>query len=328
MVDFTSAGKTPLIWVLTDDRAGNVSQCMGVAEALNLPFDIKKLEYTAAAALPNFIMMASFGGLTESTRVNMTMPWPDIVIAAGRRTAPVARHIKKLNNGRTFLVQIMHPGNTGVDEFDLIAVPHHDSMPDAANILKITGAPHRITSARLEKEADRWKGAFDALPSPRIALLVGGATKRRSFTDDMARDLGQAATAMAKAAGGSLLVTTSRRTGEAADALIASLEPPFTAFRWGDEGDNPYFGYLALADAIVVTGDSVSMCSEACATRKPTYIYSPKRFAPHKHTLLHKELFERGYARPFEGKLDVWDHEPLNAATDVAAEIRKRAWLD
>ena len=121
------------IWNLIDDRAGNQSQCLGVGEALGLKYEIRDLKYTPAAALPNFVMGKSFGGLTASSRVNLVEPWPDIIIAAGRRCSPVARHIKTLNNGNTFLVQIMYPGDTGLDEFDLVCTPRHDEIKGGAN---------------------------------------------------------------------------------------------------------------------------------------------------------------------------------------------------
>ena len=314
----------PAIWLLIDDRAGNRSQCLGVAEALGLKFEVRGLEYTAAGALPQFILGASFFGLTPGSRAELAPPWPDLVIAAGRRTAPVARRIKRVNGGATYLVQIMDPGPTGAGEFDLIAAPRHDTITDRPNVMRITGAPHRITPARLAVAAAEWRGRFADLPRPWIALIVGGSTRRRTFTDAMARDLGRAASAMAADAGGALLVTTSRRTGAAAQALLDEIAVPKRVYRWGDEGENPYYGYLAVADAVIVTGDSVSMCSEACATTGPVYIYAPKALSTAKHARLHGELFEKGYARPLAGRLETWTHAPLNPAGDVARAVRQR----
>ena len=315
---------SPTTWLLIDDRAGNESQVRGVADALGLRIEIRDIAYTAAGALPNYILGDSLGGLTASSRVNLVPPWPDLVIAAGRRTAPVARYIKSKNGGKTFLTQLMYPGDTGLEDFDLIAVPNHDGIPDRPNLIHITGAPHRVTADKLEVEARAWQGRFDDLSRPRIALIVGGSTKRRTFTDEMAAELARLASKMAMDRGGSLLVSTSRRTGEAAATLIDGISVPHHLFRWGDEGDNPYFAYLAMADAVVVTGDSVSMCSEACATGRPVYIYAPKKLTTHKHAKLHTELYEKGYARPLEGVLEDWTHPPLNAAQEIAAEIRKR----
>ncbi|MEO5337794.1 MAG: mitochondrial fission ELM1 family protein [Magnetospirillum sp. WYHS-4] len=319
----------PLVWLLIDDRAGNRSQVMGVAQVLGLPYIKQELEYTAAGALPNMVLGASFHGLTKNSRINLAPPWPDLAIAAGRRTAPVARYIKEKSGGKTFLCQIMYPGETGIDDFDLVAVPHHDRVPPLPNFLPITGAPHPVTPQRLAESRQDWEDRLEPLPRPRIALIVGGSTKRREFTAPLARELGEKVAAMARKTGGSLLVTTSRRTGEGArQALLEAIAGiPAHVFTWGDGGDNPYFGYLALADAIVVTGDSVSMCSEACATAAPVYIFAPKALTVHKHGVLHQELYAKGYARPLEEKLDAWSHEPLNAATPIAAEIRRRLGL-
>ncbi|HEY9079902.1 mitochondrial fission ELM1 family protein [Magnetovibrio sp.] len=325
-------GEHARVWLLIDDRAGNRSQVLGVARALGLPFEIKNIEYTAAAALPNYMLMASFSMLTQSCRVNLAAPWPDIVIAAGRRTAPVARRIKELSKGRTYLVQVMHPGSTGEDDFSLICVPRHDGMGEAENRFTMTGAPHGVTAESLAEAMQKWGGTFDHLPSPRIALIVGGDTKRKKFTPDMARELGAQAAKLARDAGGSLLVTTSRRsTPEATAALIDALgDVPANVFKWGDDGDNPYMAYLALADHIIVTGDSVSMCSEACATGRPVYIFAPKKMIAHKHAKLHQDLYAQGFARTFDGvdSLQDWSHAPLNAAFEVADELRKRLGLD
>lgn len=316
------------VWLLIDDRAGNKSQVLGVARALGLKFEIKDIRYTIAAELPNYMLMASFSMLTQGARVNLMAPWPDIVIAAGRRTAPVARRIKELSKGKTFLAQIMYPGSSGEDDFSLIAIPKHDEVPPAENRFEMIGAPHCVTAEALAEARILWKGRFDHLPKPHVALIVGGDTKRKKFTPQMARELGERAAALAKGAGGSLLITTSRRsTPEAVNALLDAIgDTPAHVFKWGDGGDNPYMAYLAFADHVIVTGDSVSMCSEACATGRPVYIFAPKKMTAHKHAKLHQDLYTLGYAKPLEDAeaLIEWSHEPLNAANAIAQEIRRR----
>ena len=308
------------IWVLADDRAGNRSQCMGVAQALGLSFETRELRYGILAGFPNTLLGASFAGLTATSRAGLSPPWPEAVIAAGRRTAPVARYIKRLSGGRTRLFQIMHPGG-GSSDFDLIAVPNHDTAGDGPNILRITGAPHGMTNTRLVAAATEWGQRLENLPRPRIVLIVGGSTRNRRFGVDMARELGRIASGMAVASGGSLMVTTSRRTDDAGEALLTEINVPAHIHRWEDSGDNPYIGYLGLADAVIVTGESVSMCSEACAVPVPVYIYGPPELISAKHRRFHEELFQRGFARPLDGRLDEWTHPPLNAANSIAHEI-------
>ncbi len=309
---------------MLDDRAGHRSQCLGVAEALGLGFEVRRLEYRARAGLPNVLLGATLGGLTSASRRDLGPPWPDLVIAAGRRTAPVARAIKKASGGASRLVQIMFPGNVGAGELDLIAAPSHDNLPLRRNLYRTIGAPHWITQARLDDAAGEWREHFQDLPRPRIALLVGGSTRRRTFTEALARDLAATVSTMAAEAGGSLLVSTSRRSADAAETLISGLGVPARVYRWDDEGDNPYFGYLALADAFVVTGDSVSMCSEACYVTRPVYIYAPGELCVPKHARMHQDLYKGGYARPLSGTLEKWTHRSLDTAGQIAAEIRKR----
>lgn len=315
----------PSVWVLADDRAGNVSQAQGVAEALGWPFQVKHIPYTATAGLPNILRGRSLIGVERSARAGLAPPWPDVVIAAGRRTAPVARWIKARSGGVAYLCQIMWPGAAGIDDFDLIAVPTHDDLPGIRpNVLRITGAPHRVTDGRLAVERAKWSDRLGSLRSPRIALIVGGSTKNRTFTPAMARELGRLAAGVAERSGGSLLITTSRRTGaEATQALMAAVPNASEAFLWGTTaGENPYFAYLAMADAVIVTGDSVSMVSEACATTVPVYIYGPEGLVAPKHARLHRHLYGLGMAEPLGETFSRWSHPPLNAANDIAGLIR------
>lgn len=314
----------PPVWVLADDRAGNVGQCLGVAEALGLEFVVKQIRYDRLGVLPNALRGASLVGLTRETRAGLAGPWPRLVVAAGRRTAPVARWIKRRSGAA--LVQIMDPGPGGRGEFDLIVVPNHDGVgPRGANVRRITGAPHRATPERLAEAAALWHPRLAALPRPWLAVVVGGATRRRPFTPAMAAELGARVSGLAAQSGGSVLVTTSRRTGaEAEAALLAAIPEPRFVHAWGAGGDNPYLGFLALADAVVVTGDSVSMACEACAASAPVYVYAPEGWAAAKHARLHAELYRLGLARPLAGvaRLEEWTHPPLNPARDIAAEIR------
>lgn len=314
----------PIVWVLADDRAGNVSQAVGVAEALGWPFIIKDIRPNSLARVPNALLGASLWGIDASSRAALVPPWPDVVIGAGRRTAPVARWIKRRSGGRTLLAQIMFPGRIGAAEFDLIAVPAHDRLRSPpANVVRILGAPHRVTAERLRQEALRWQDRFTALPRPRVALIVGGATGRRPFSPELARDLGEKTAALAAQVSGSVLISTSRRTGrEAEAALLAAIPEPRFVYRWGDGGENPYFAYLGLADVVVVTGDSMSMCSEACATPGPVYIFAPPGWASPKHERLHAELYAQGMARPLGEAFSSWSHAPLNPATTIADALR------
>ena len=267
-------------------------------------------------------------GIDQASAERLKPPFPDFAIAAGRRAAPVLRWLKKQSGGKTKIIQIMFAGNVGIKDFDLIVLPEHDGCKlIRPNILRVVGAPHRITPERLKSEREKWADAFKDLPVPKIALIVGGATKDKPFTPAMARDLAEKAVAFSKAVGGrSFLVTTSRRTGAEQEKILRETLPdPKYFYGWGDtQNENPYFGFLACADYILVTGDSVSMCSEACAANAPVFIYAPQGSVGKKHALLHCQLYDGGYAQPLDGDANIKEHKPLNAAQAVADEIKRR----
>jgi mitochondrial fission protein ELM1 len=124
-------------------------------------------------------------------------------------------------------------------------------------------------------------------------------------------------------AGGSVLVTMSRRTPEAARDLIAHRLKQLPGMVWDGQGPNPYFAFLAAADHILVTEDSANMATEAASTGKPVHILAMDGHSQ-KFDRFHAELRDLGAARPFTGALDSWSYEPLNETDRAAAEILKR----
>jgi len=308
------------IWVLADDRPGNVSQALGVAEALDRPFTVKTIRYNAWGKLHNAVRAASRRGLELWSRKAIeTKPPPELVIAAGRRTAPLARWLKRRYGSR--LVQMMDPGWPGRERFDLIAVPRHDALPDAPNVIRTLGACHRATPALLAAEAARWRDRLPDLPRPWTLVAVGGSTASRTFGPDDARTLMAGCRDLLP---GSLLIVTSRRTGPAAEAALQGFG---WLHRWREGEDSPHLALLALADQVVVTGDSMSMCCEACANGGPVFISAPASLTEPKHALLHRALYEAGYARPLGGDTTPWRHAPLNASAEVAAAIVRHGLL-
>ena len=321
------------VWVLADQYVGNLNQCLGVAEALGLPYQTKLIAYNRWACLPNLILGPTRAHLSGDGASRISAPWPDIVIAAGRRTVPVARAIKYFSRGHAFLVQTMWPGLPTAD-LDLIASPFHDRLKERTNLIRTIGAPHNVTQERLNAAAEVWYQRLGDVPRPRIALLVGGNTRHHRFTPTLAEKLGRQTSDLVRKWGAGLMVSTSRRTDSVArKALIESLEDGTKIYIWRDEcGDNPYLAYLALSDTVVVTGDSTSMCTEACATGRPVYIFAPAESTGPKHRRLHKMLYDYGSARPLSAALNStsligWSYKPINDAVKIAREISHRMGL-
>jgi mitochondrial fission protein ELM1 len=271
------------VWVLTDDHPGNTTQSLGLIKALGWSYEIKELHFTPLIHLHDGLF-GVFGatrlGLDRTRSALLAPPWPDLIVTTGWRTEHVARWIKKQNQGRTRLVQMGRKGGRVADQFDLVVSCTYFRLPPHSRRIEITAPLTQVTAEQLAQAAERWHGLFENAPHPRIALLVGGTSSLHRLDAETARRMGEEVKAFAQAARGSVFATTSRRTGrEAAEALKRGLGTSSYVHVWQPgQQDNPYLAYLALADVIIVTGESESMLAEAAATGKPVYIYPlPKR---------------------------------------------------
>jgi len=272
---------TPRVWVLLGKGTGGNVQMRNLADALGWPYTTRQLYHNVFNRVPNLLLGASALSVDRSRSDPLEPPWPDLVIAASRRSAPVARWIRKRSGGRSRLVHLFHT-QAPLSDFDLIITLPQYRLPQRANILHLNSALNRIDPERLARDAARWQTQFASLPRPHIALIVGGTSSSYVLDPATAARLGQEASAEAHDTGGSLLISTTPRTpAAAADALFAAIEAPAFRYRWkAADPDNPYFALLALADRFVVTVDSASVPVEACATGKPVAMFEwPRRQA-------------------------------------------------
>jgi len=270
-----SAGeKVPQVWLLMGRKAGDNTQVLALAEALGWPFEIKKFVYRKYELIANLVFGATLSGVVGEASSSLGPPWPDLVISAGRRNEPVARWIQRQADSSVRLVHIGRPW-AALQRFDLIVTTPQYQLPDRPNVVRNMLPLHRVTDARLASESRKWTPRFAHLPRPWIAVLLGGDSGPFVFTPEKGARLGRQINQMAKDTGGAVLVSDSARTPEAAlDAFQSELDVPALVYRWqATDGENPYFAYLAVADTIVVTGESMSMLTEACATRKPLIVF-------------------------------------------------------
>lgn len=318
----------PITWLLLDDRAGNRTQVQGVAMRLGWPVEAKEIRYNALGALPNALLGAHLWHLKQESKNAVKPPYPDLVISAGRRTAPVALSIRA-HSPNTRLVHCMWP-EISPQLFDLILAPEHDMHKrEGGNMLYTLGAPHGITHERLVHEAERWQGRVARLPRPHIALIVGGSGRGVKYTPDDFKTLAAYASSEAERLGGSLLITSSPRTGTQNCEIIRKLlTVPNYFHEWKPGGENPYIGFLALADVIIVTGDSISMCSEACSTGKPVYVFVPPHVNNSKQSFFRNALFTRGHAKSHTSTIRPdWQPQPLQDAASIAANMIREHFL-
>lgn len=309
--------KTLKSWIVTEGIAGTENQCLGVAEALG----ILPVVHRIGLRQPWKSLSPYLGCETANTFLpKFEEPWPDLLLASGRKSIAASRYIKKMSGGKTFTVQIQDP-RINPKYFDLVAVPEHDPAR-GENVITTVAAANRLTGYKLDAAKTEFASLFAMLPGPRIAVLLGGKSKAYTITPYMMRLLG----AQLAALPGTPLITASRRTEQPErDALLQGLGDKPHYF-WDGTGTNPYFGMLAWADYILVTADSVSMLGDAATTGKPVYVIGLDGGTP-RFDKFHKNLVDKGIARPFKGVLEHWHYPPLADSARIADEIRTRMGL-
>ncbi|HUR21983.1 MAG TPA: mitochondrial fission ELM1 family protein [Vicinamibacterales bacterium] len=263
--------ESKVVWVLEGRHAGDNAQARAVATLSGGMVANKKLVFNALYHMPNILLGARQVSLDLQRSDPLAPPWPDLVVATGRRSVPVARWIRAQSGGGTKLVQIGRP-RAPLDWFDLVITTAQYGLPHAPNVLQLR-SPIVTADTAPAVQAEEWHDTFGTLPRPWIGVLVGGSRKPFRFDAPAARSLAVDASAMARELGGSLLISTSPRTpADTLDILAGALTVPHYLYRYGNRGPNPHQAILGLADRFIVTADSVSMIAEACLTGRLVFL--------------------------------------------------------
>jgi mitochondrial fission protein ELM1 len=358
-----SATAAPLVWALIGPKHGDNAQvrtlALALARVLGARVEERHLSYRGAELLVHLWPRPTLAGVLPRARSELTAPWPDLVIGAGRRSEPVARWIRRQSGARTRLVHLGRPWTTPA-AFDLVVTNSQYRVPDAVNVLELPlpltepsaarVAPVGAGAAIAPDAGARWP--FAELPRPWTGVLLGGDSGFLLFDAGRALELARRLGDSRSATGGSLLVTGSPRTPAAyLDALQGALEAPCFLHRWTPDAPNPYRTILASADVLIVTSDSVSMVVEALATGKPTYIHDlrprgkgwwrhPREFrwralshrlvqafAPARFRRdirrIHERLVATGAARWLEGPARPFVPVPIDPDRDLAAVVER-----
>ncbi|WP_235704495.1 MULTISPECIES: mitochondrial fission ELM1 family protein [Acidiphilium] len=306
----------PVARILCTDLAGLRAQALGLAEAAGFTPDCRVITPKTPWSFLSPMLWPDPRRAIDPAA--LAPPEGDLLIGAG---GAAARLLGTLRRRDLPAVIVQHP-RMDPTRFDAIVAAKHDGIT-GPNVIVTRTALHRVTAARLAEERTLWQPVFAQLPRPLVAVLVGGSNGRYRLDAAAARAFADGLATMMDRDRVGLMLTPSRRTDAGARATLAEALAPRGAWIWDMTGENPYFGMLALADAIVVTADSVSMVSEAAATAVPVLLARlPGRSV--RIGAFMDDMVACGRARNFAGRLDLWPAESLNDTPMAAAELRRR----
>ncbi len=324
----------PSIWCVADGRAGILNQTLALSAALAEPERAADLAHLKSDAhrdapvilqpqgwqlsLPPNLWPSPLSALPAEQRALLASPWPDIWIAAGRRSIPYSRLMRKLSGGRSLVVQTQNP-RVPLAAFDLVVPPMHDSI-NGANVFPIIGPPVWFSQQRIANAQAQF-ASLKSAQGQKVLVSIGGDSRNHKMTEQNVLQIEGAIKRLAQSR--TFWITVSRRTPEHARVRFRRLAATINGVFWENEerdGPNPYVAFLSLCDAAMVTCESANMIADPAFFGKPVHLLKLDGGSP-RFDKLHEGFIARRAAVWFTGSLPSWTYTPLREAARAADEI-------
>lgn len=318
--------------ILDDGKAGHLRQSQAIAGAIKtalaergIQCDVQTVDVCFKSRLSQMLIaVLSFIShpffcqgrlrylkwfLTRKSFLDIASVKADFVVSCGSSAAPVNFFLSR--DYRAKSISILKPGILGFRRFDLVVLPQHDNPKNKkmrGKVIYAQGAPNLINEAYLKEQARLLLNRFSHLQSTKeikVGILLGGDTKKHFISEGQIKILiGQVKNACEQN-DADILITTSRRTPAAIENILQreiKNHPRCRMLILANRSNIPEAvgGILGLCDILVVSGDSVSMVSEAASSGKDVIVFPPLRrrkslWGKDKHDLFIENLHNRGH---------------------------------
>ena len=254
----------------------------------------------SAPACRSCLLCLRFCLKKRSFRELMETP-ANIIVSAGSSLSSVNLFLSYKNSARN--VVLMKPPFLGSGRFDLVIAPEHDRIKPRDNVLLTRIAPNLIDREYLQEQANILNTQYAIrLPAgsphgeavgkagntqyetkgPTIGVFIGGDTAKYRLTYGLINNVISRLKEAADNLDCRLLISTSRRTPEIAERLLKENFADFPRCKLlliANEKNIPEAvgGILGLSDIILVSGESISMVSEAVSAQKYTLVFNPQK---------------------------------------------------
>ena len=281
----TDAGQIKVL-IVDEGHAGHSAQSRGfvhharrvapslevetLAARLRTPGILRSGSLALACHLPSGLPAAVLERLYEMpSRLEISVV-PDLIVSSGGQGAILAASLAK-----RFAARWIFCGDcSGIDRsrLDIVVSP-----------VSRTGDSLWVRSEILFSEPLPEPNPVERKTDPRLAaVLIGGPSRSHRYAEEDWVGLAQGLRRMADD-GWRFLLTTSARTPADVEARLRR-ELPADALRravwWHDAPERLARQFLADADTVLVTQDSLTMTSEAIGAQKPVFVLAPDDYRP------------------------------------------------
>lgn len=290
--------------ILSDGKAGHLRQSQAIAQMIDTALKERGIESETQIvdvvfknkwakifiALLSFFSPVRFSQgrlrylkwfLDRKSFLDIVHVKADFVVSCGSSVSGVNFLLSR--DYRAKSICILKPGILGFKRFNLVILPTHDKANYLADkALFIQGAPNLISPRYLKEQADLLAKRFSQLKVQRrvrIGLLLGGDNKRSTLEESQVRIiLGQIKSACEQL-DADVLITSSRRTSADVEQLLQREMKGYdrcSLLILANRSNVPEAvgGILGLSDIVIVSGESISMVSEAASSGKNVIVFS------------------------------------------------------
>lgn len=319
---------TPLkkIMVLDDGKKGHLKQSLAVVKQIkrhrqergfkpeHVEVEAVKIDFKNKAARAVFDSLSPFFGprchgclkclrraLKPESYDNAVRRYADVIVSCGSALRAVNKMLKYENNARNLAVLDPGPLNRGC--FDVIVLPRHDfegkRFPKKTKVVVTELAPNLIEPATSDE-----RQATSDQRRPCIGLLFGGDNLHFGFGEELTRSVADGIKESASRINGCFYATTSRRTPDAAEDILKEELAGDSRCRGlvtarTDTDERTVEKIIAASDVMIVSGESISMVSEAVSSGRPVLVFMPDKKTPKRTKYEHftEGLEKRGYVK-------------------------------
>jgi uncharacterized protein len=330
-----TSGENAQIWVISDGTAGMRLQAIALGEAL-IATDIKNqtslddiisnpswlLRHLPRLCpfLPKALLLSWLGAIGS----RLSKEKPAIIITCGRRMAGTSIALNRLSKVHAVGTRTIHIQDPRLPPhyFDILIVPQHDSVR-GANVVTSLASLNRLDMSKIADAANQLGEKWRALPTPRVAVLLGGTNRRYGISAMMAKDMARRLANFATKTGANLALIPSRRTPADLLTQLTAALGPLSYVVMDQAENNPYPGILGLVDAVIVTSDSVNMISEATITGLPILI-AEWQSETGRIGAFHDAMMSAGHIAPMRDQLPQDGFTPLVEMPEILKSVLAR----
>lgn len=278
-----------VVWVISDGVAGHYNQSKGCVLALEQLFEVQ-VEWVELTLRFGLLRKGLQYLLNQHGQISLSvLQWcyqctdwpqtaPDLVIGAGGKVMYAVAALARLHGVPSIFMGSLRGLNPAL--FHTVLVLEQYPEPQ---YLTVETAPMPVSPQALSAAAEAWQAEHPTETGELWAMLIGGDGAGAHYSEQDWQQLAIAMNHLAQEHHIRWLITTSRRTGSAAEEMLKhTLYPDVVADQvwWSEAPRKVMAAFLGRAQLVCCTVESMSMLTEAIVAQRPVMGLIPQQFSP------------------------------------------------